>query len=286
MLKGIIDLHIHTNPDTRRRRLDDIEVARLAQEVGARGIVLKGHFLPTMDRAEIVRSVVPGLEVWGGIVLNQTVGGLNPRAVEVALALDAKIIWLPTLEASNHRAREGKTGGVVSVRDGKIVPELQAILKMVAQAGVVLATGHLSPEEIFLVVEAATSAGVKKILINHPEHFITPLSIEQQRQLTQMGPVWLERCYAQPAGGGGYQLNFETNLRAIEALGPQTTIVSTDVGQVENPRWDEALTAYLRFLRDHGVSLADLDIMTKDNPAFMLGLAPVPGPQKAVAVRA
>src|SRR5688500_3951630 len=79
---GAIDLHVHANPDVFGRSLDDIDVARLAKAKGMRGIVLKNHVSETASRAALVMKVVPGLEVFGGIVLNKAVGGVNPDAAE------------------------------------------------------------------------------------------------------------------------------------------------------------------------------------------------------------
>ncbi len=56
-----------------------------------RGLVLKNHYEPTASLAYIVRKEVPGIEVFGGIDLNLSVGGMNPIAVEHMAAITGGI---------------------------------------------------------------------------------------------------------------------------------------------------------------------------------------------------
>ena len=109
LLQDVIDIHIHTNPDIRGRRLNDIELATEARRVGARAIVIKSHLVTTMDRAAIARVAVPGIDVFGGIVLNPHIGGLNAIAVDTAIKLGAKFVWLPTSFSANERKHQGKS---------------------------------------------------------------------------------------------------------------------------------------------------------------------------------
>ena len=270
LLDGIIDIHVHTNPDVRVRRLSDLQLAAEARRVGARAIVIKSHLVTTMDRAAIAREAVPGIDVFGGIVLNPHVGGLNPVAVDTAIRLGAKIVWLPTSFSSNERARQGKNDGVETVADGKAVPALSPILRMIAEADVALATGHLTPAETLVVVEEARRRGVGKIVVNHPEWATVDMSIADQKRLAQFD-VFFERCYARNVGGR-YEKNFRRNLDAMEALGFESTIVATDGGQVENPMWSEALAEYVGFLVQAGVPPAAIERMTRINPARILGI--------------
>lgn len=270
LLQGVIDIHIHTNPDVRVRRLSDLQLAAEARRVGARAIVIKSHLVTTMDRATIAREAVPGIDVFGGIVLNPHVGGLNAVAVDTAIKLGAKFVWLPTSFSANERKRQGKGGGIETVVDGKVVPELVPILQMIAEADIALGTGHGTPAETLVVVEEARKQGVGKIVVNHPEWATVDMSIEDQKRLAQFD-VFFERCYARNVDGK-YDKNFRRNLEAMEALGFESTIVATDGGQVENPMWSEALGEYIGFLRGAGVPQAEVDRMTKVNPAAVLGL--------------
>ena len=81
-LNGVIDIHVHSDPESVPRSIDAIDLARLAKERGMRGMVLKNHYEPTASLAYVVAKIVPGIEVFGGIDLNRSVGGVNPAAVE------------------------------------------------------------------------------------------------------------------------------------------------------------------------------------------------------------
>ena len=139
-MKGVIDMHVHTNPDLRLRAYDDFEMMEAGIRVGARAIVLKTHQGTTMDRAylcnrhnEIVHGKTNNFTMFGSITLNKVVGGINPKAVDVALRLGAKVVWLPTQSAKNHmqKMNQDLSQSVEVVKDGKIVPELRSVLELI-----------------------------------------------------------------------------------------------------------------------------------------------------------
>lgn len=280
-LKGVIDMHVHTNPDLRKRAYDDFELMEAAIKVGARAIVIKTHQGTTMDRAylcnrhnEIVHKGDNNFTMFGSIVLNQQVGGINPKAVDVALQLGAKVVWLPTQSAINGFRKQQKDviGGVEVVRDGKIVPELESVFKLVKDHDAVLGTAHISPEESFVVVEAARKAGVKKIVVTHPEWWLVGMSLEDQIRIVKDYDVILEHCYASNMGGGKYKSNMEVNLEAIKAVGYKNIMCDTDGGQTENPHWEIAMKEYMQYLADNGVPMEQIRYMTHDIPMQLLGL--------------
>ena len=270
-LPGLVELHVHTAPDVRPRSCDDLELAREAQRIGARAVVIKSHHMLTADRALVARSVAPAVKIFGGVTLNPSVGGLNPAAVEVALRLGGKIVWLPTLFAMQHRRMEGESGGIVVVEGGRVVPAAREIFQQIAAADAILATGHQSSAEIRAIVAEASALGVKKILINHPEHAVVGMTFEEQRELRREFPVFFERCYTQPTPAG-YISNVAVNARAIEAIGVESTVLATDGGQVENPPWAECWSRYLEGMAREGVSEAALRQMAQDTPARLLGV--------------
>jgi len=225
-----------------------------------------------MERARLTETVTPGLKVFGGMVLNHPQGGLNPAAVERALKEGARVIWLPTLHADNHRRQEGHDDGIVTVRNGRVVDRAEEIFTLIASAGAILATGHLGAAEIPAAVASAAARGVTRIVVTHPEHRVVGMSIDAQRELRSRFPVFFERCFAQPTGQGRYTLNLEANLQAIRALGVASTILATDSGQVENPPWDECWAQIFDHLRQAGISEADLATMCIGNPSGLLGL--------------
>ena len=178
-LKGIVDLHIHTAPDVRQRKMNDLEIMEAAVERGVRAVVIKSHVMPTVGRAAIVNKVkeekygsTSDFQMYGGVALNHFVGGINPWAVETALKLGGKLVWMPTNTAENDCRKQNRENWVSVLKDGKIVPELKDVFQLIRDHDAVLETGHISPEECFIVTEAARNAGVKKIVITHPEFWI------------------------------------------------------------------------------------------------------------------
>lgn len=280
-LRGAIDTHVHSAPDTIPRAQDDIELARSAAEAGMRAIVLKNHHFPTADRAALVTRHVPDITVFGGLVLNATAaGGLNPEAVRTSLQVGGRVFWMPTVSAENHLAYvagldprahiQSLTSSRVPVplvRDGRTVPGLDPVLTLIAEADAVLATGHLAATETVLVAERARALGVKRIVVTHPELALVAMPLELQRHLAGLG-VFFERCYLNLLEG----FSAADMLASARQVGIESTILATDLGQAANPPAAVGLAAYHDRLSDAGMSDAEWDTMVRQNPARMLGL--------------
>jgi hypothetical protein len=280
-MRGVCDMHVHTNPDLRLRAYNDFELAEAGIRVGARAIVIKSHLGFTVNRAAMANEFVrrmygddTGFTMYGGVVMNKVIGGVNPEAVEKGLKLGAKVIWLPTQSAKQHLLKMGKdpADGIELVRDGKVVPELKDVFSLIRDYDVTLGTAHVSPEEAFVVVEAARDAGVKKIVVTHPEWWIVGMSVEDQVRMVRDYDVILERCYAQNMGGGTYKSNLHDNLDIISEVGYKNVMVDTDGGQTENPHWELALEEYMQYLSDHGITDDELYYMTRTIPYRLLGI--------------
>lgn len=279
-LKGVVDMHVHTNPDLRLRAYDDFQLCDAGVRVGARAIVIKTHLGSTAERAYLVNAYnrkVNGkndFTMFGSITMNRCVGGINPVAVENALKLGAKVVWLPTQSAKNHLRKMGKpdTDGVDMVVDGKVVPELETVFQLVKDHDVTLGTAHVTPEEAIVVVEAARKAGVKKLVVTHPEWWVVGMRVEDQIRLVKDYDVILERCFAQNMGGGAYKSNLPDNLEIIKTVGYKNVMVDTDGGQTENPNWEVAMQQYMQYLLDHGIPEDQIRYMTHDIPCQLLGI--------------
>lgn len=281
-LKGICDMHVHTNPDLRLRAYSDLDLADAAVRVGARAIVIKSHLGFTVNRAAIANEYVrkvygenTGFTMYGGVVMNKVIGGVNPEAVEKGLKLGAKVIWLPTQSAKRHMEKMGQdpANGIELVRDGKVVPDLMDVFRLIRDYDVVLGTAHVSPEEAFIVVEAARDAGIKKIVITHPEWWVCDYSIEDQIRLVKDYDVILERCYAQNMGKGKpYHLNLKENAELIQEIGYEHVMADTDGGQTENPDWETEMYEYMHYLVEYGIPIEQVYHMTKTIPYRLLGI--------------
>ena len=282
---GVIDMHVHSHPDVFGRNMDDIDVAQLAKARGMRGILLKNHVAETASRAALVMKVVPGIEVWGGVVLNKAVGGINPDAVEWmhrTYGGRGKVVWLPTFESDKHVKTLSKPDarGLVVAPGGQVTPEMEAILKIVARENLLLATGHVHPEEIIAVVRRGRELGVKNFLVTHGLTNVPGLTMAQAKQVVDMGAV-IEVCFLQFRAGPNAPLAFLTHwtqvnakhvAQAVKTLGAQGLVISSDLGQSGNMTHPDGIEVAIGEMKKEGVTDADIDIMMRKNPARLLGL--------------
>lgn len=269
-LEGVVDLHIHTSPDVRPRLMDDIQMARAAAEIGMKAILLKSHHTLTADRASIAEKQVKGLRVFGSLALNHAVGGLNPAAVENALAFGAREIWMPTLTAQNHVRYSNTSGQGISILDNnnKMKPVVFDILELIAAADVILGTGHLSVEEIIRLVKAAHEMKVGKILITHPELPIVAMPLSIQQQLCNKY-VFFERCFLVNVV---YGIALETMIEAIKLTGVESNVMATDLGQKNTPSPMDGMRIFIKGFLENGLSLKDINQMTEVTPSHLLGI--------------
>jgi hypothetical protein len=273
-LAGVIDIHAHTAPDSRERSIDAIDLARMAKARGMRGLVLKNHYESTAAQAYLVRKEVPGLEVFGGIDLNLTVGGLNPAAVEHMVQMKGglgKVIWMPTFDAENQVRFSKENRPFVSVsKNGRLVPEALQIIALAAKHNLLLETGHSSAEEGLMIVREAHRQGVQHIVVTHAMKGPVRMTIPQMQEATREG-AFIEIDYG---GLLGAKPEFQIGdyVKTIRQIGPQFCILSSDLGQPGNPLHPDGLSAFYDALRKQGISQADIDLMAKTNSARALGL--------------
>jgi hypothetical protein len=270
-LQGLVDIHVHSDPDSVPRRLDALDTARLAKAAGVRAIVLKNHWAPTVQLAYTVAKVVPGIEVFGAISLDRAVGGINPEAVKQATAFAGKklrIVWMPTFDSENNVRFDKRDIPFAAVsRNGRLLPETIEVLKLIAKEKLVLATGHSSAAENLMLVREGKKLGIAQIVVTHPLAAPIHMSIPDMREAAQLG-AYLELCGnavlpTQPQDG---QIPVAEYVKAIRAIGPQHIILSGDFGQAVNPPHPEAWKQFIDILRKSGVSNSDIDVMAKRNP--------------------
>lgn len=283
MLRGVIDFHIHTGPDIYPRLLNDIEVARQAKRAGMRAILIKSHATITGDRAQIAQTLT-SFPVYGGLALNWHVGGLNKYAVECAAKLGASQVWMPTTHACNYlkyvdhvpmfaKSMPKDIKGIsIFKEDGSLVPEVGPILEIIAKNGLILATGHLSPEEGLALIPEARKAGVEKIVITHPVASFVNYSVDQMRQALSRGATYLEHVFNDCTPQVANPLPPSALGDAIKAIGPEYCIMSTDSGQVVNPPPVKVMAWYIKEMLQYGFSPKAIRTMTIVNPGRILGL--------------
>jgi hypothetical protein len=273
LLNGAIDIHVHHLPDDRARSIDAIDVARLAQSRAMRAIVLKNHYESTAGLAWVVRKLVPGIEVFGGIDLNLTVGGINPDAVEHMTRVTGgfgRVVWMPTFDAENQVRLSKENRRFVSVsRNGELLPAVKEVIALIAKHDLVLATGHSTPAEVLMLLREARSAGARRSVVTHATQTPVLMDVGQMQEAAKLG-AFIEFVGGNPNGAAAARLDAMAD--AIRRVGPQFVIVSSDLGQVGNPLPPDGFGAFLTALRARGFSAAEVDRMAKQNPATLLGL--------------
>ncbi len=271
-LQGVVDLHVHAGPDSRPRSVDDIEASRLAAAAGMRAILLKNHFTMTADRAAIAMGQVDGIEIFGGLVLNRAVGGINPEAVRQMAAFSGgrgKVVWLPTFDSEYAATSSDSDGPYVSIlEDGEPLPAVLEVFELLAEHDLTLAMGHSAPGEVLRLIPEARRLGVPRILVTHV--FSQGATREQMRRMAE-GDAIMEIDWLAVYGGGR---TIEDYVSAIRDLGADAFFMSSDLGQEGNPVHADGLRAFIRAMRDAGITEEELDIMTRRNPARLLGLDP------------
>jgi Family of unknown function (DUF6282) len=279
-LTGAADLHCHFGPDAHRERsVDALEAARDAADAGHAAVVLKSHDYPTAALAAIVDTVVDGVRVFGGICCDREVGGVNPAAVETALRLDAKIVWLPTLTSHQDQlngvgAQLGIPGPGLSVvdDDGALLPETLAVLDLVEDAGAILATGHVTWEEHLTVTKEFGTRG--QMLVTHAlEELAGPnLSIEQCVELADLGAT-IELCALTCLGALATRPP-QVMAAAARTIGVGRCTLATDFGQKANVPPAEGFQSFADALAAEGLAEGELRTMACTNPCELLGIEP------------
>lgn len=267
---GAIDMHLHSAPDVIQRKYTDIELAKHGRDAGLAGMVIKSHHVDTASRAAIANQIVDGFRLYGGVALNFSLGGLNPHAAEISLKLGGRVVWMPTVDAANHYRRLGQTGGISIFADnGKLKPEVFDIIDLIKRYNAILATGHLRLDETMALVDAATKSSLRKIVVTHPEFWITAVPLDAQQELAQKG-VLFERCFYASTLKSDKATPFETTIGWIKRVGHENTVIASDLGQFDNPSPAEGLSIMLTSLLQNGFNAEQIEVMIKRNPADLL----------------
>ncbi len=287
LLRGGIDVHVHQAPSLFHRHYF-VDVVRDAQEKGLRAVILKSHHMMTTDRASAARVQVEGIDVFGSITLNLVHGGLNPYAVDHALKMGAKVVWMPTIDSSQQKKYFGQIGGygsrqstalpdfyaraeplVLCDADGNLASGLPEILGLIREFNVILSVGHVSPFETEVLVKAAASAGITKIIVDHPYLPFTELSdVEAQRNLAAAGAT-LNYAFSMITPKW-YSVSVPDLVANMLSIGTDHILLSSDLGQLHNPLPAEGLRSYIQLLLEEGVTADQVEQMFHQIPARML----------------
>ncbi|OZM75815.1 DUF6282 family protein [Pseudonocardia sp. MH-G8] len=286
ILWGSVDLHVHSGPSPFPRRFTHAEAARDAGErLGMRGILCKSHHHNTVMDLLSMKDQLAGLScrAFGGIAMNNQVGGVNPFAVEMSLRMGGKAVWLPTFSSGRHIDCHPEGTGFptatvelrnveVSIRreDGRLLDELHDVLGLVAESSALLSGGHMDPDSIEEVFTEAKARGIRRLVVSHP-NFVIGAEPEQARRIVELGS-YMEHEVSMYDPKGTKQWDPQILKDWIDAIGPEHTVLASDLGQANRELPVDAFLRVGEILLDLGVEEKDLQRMTRDNPAFLLGL--------------
>ena len=273
-LKGAIDIHVHGAPDDRPRSLDVIQAAREARDRGMRAIVIKNHYESTAGDAYLARTLVPGIEVFGGIDLNLTVGGINPAAVEHMTKVTGgwgRVVWFPTFDSENAVRASKENRPFVSVsRNGSLLPAVTQVIALIAKHNLVLATGHSSAAEGLMLLREGRRQNARSMVVTHAMNDPIEMTVAQMKEAASLG-AFIEFVGSTPVSPDA-GMRYDRFAAAIKQIGPEHCILSSDLGQATNPKPAEGYGAFLVAMQARGFSAQDIDRMSRQNPARLLGL--------------
>jgi len=272
-LNGAIDFRAHSSPDSMDRSIDADDLARMAKQSGMRGLVLIHHWESTAALAYTVRKLVPGIEVFGGVVLDKSVGGINLDTVQRMVLMKGgygRVVWFPTSDGEAFMNYFKVPGSPVAVsKDGHLLPSVLELLDFIAKNHqLVLETGHVSDPDTVLLVKEAHARGVAHIVVTNPMAF-THMTIEEMQEAAYIEFTYNSVLPPHP------QLSIEEFAAAIQKIGPKSCILGTDFGATGRTGFHpQALLDFMNALHKLGISVDDINMMAKTNPARILELQP------------
>lgn len=283
VLKGICDIHLHAAPDSKARLGNELEFARAAQKAGYKSMLFKSNDFSCHDRAYLIRQVLPDFEVFGSFCMNRVHGDkVNVYAAGKAVNTTGKLcrcIWMPTQDAvyQNIRYHNRKEGIPVLDDNGKVLPEVVRVMEICAEADIIFATGHSSPEESIVMARKAAEVGVKKFVVTHANSGIWKMTHDQIKQCIDLG-AWVEYSYITNLWGPGtglpdFERMNEEEFAGFARIAPEHSFITTDLGQVGMPHPVEGMRRCILSLLANGLTKQQVDHMVRTNPAGLVGLS-------------
>jgi hypothetical protein len=270
LLVGAIDLHCHSGPAAMPRILDHHEELLDAAAAKFRAVLYKDHFYAGMAHAILLEKLFPetNVKLFSGIALNNASGGINPHAVDHAIKLGAKIVWMPTLSAAKKMLDPIPLSALDA--NGKLTDDTRAVIDLIAEADIILAGGHLPASELHILFEEAARRGVKKMMVNHPT-YIVGCNDNDIRQLVARG-VKMEHSICMFIEGKSLKYSPDDLAHLIEVAGVDNTILSSDLGLQNSQRPVDGFRSITQILLDLQMPRASIRKLISDNAARFLNL--------------
>ncbi len=282
LLKDVCDIHLHCLPDSRERSIDEYRFMRDAMKMGYRAVMFKSNDFSCHDRAYLIRQALPGAECFGSFCMNRVHGDkVNAYAARKAVETSGglcRCIWMPTLDAAYQYRSEGRKEKGIPVLDdsGKVLPEVVEVMEICAEANIIFATGHASPDESLTLARKAREVGVRKFVVTHANSHIWTMTAEQIKRCVDLG-AYIEFCYLPCLWGEGTEMP-QYERQSIETfadfvrISPERSFITTDLGQAVMPHPIEGMRDCLVKLQAAGISQSDIDLLVRRNPAELVGL--------------
>jgi hypothetical protein len=291
LLDGSVDLHVHPYPSPFPRRMDAAEAAQRAADAGMRAIVVKSHHHDTATDVAALRAHgidASGIDVFGGIALNTQVGGLNPHAVNLSLAMGGKVVWFPTIASPKHIEHHREHPqlkfpslavdlipeepiDVFANGEGRLRPEVHEILRMIGEADAVLASGHMPAQSIIAVFAAAKEHGVRRMIVNHP-NFVIEASKDEVKTLVELGALIEHSLCMYDEESSFHNWQIDTLVDWVRWVGPEHSSLGSDLGQAGNPFPADSFRKICSRLLEAGMTETEVRMLVADNPARLIGL--------------
>lgn len=293
LIKGAVDMHLHSGPGLIQRGFDYVEIVKAAIEMGMRAIVVKDHHMPNGGLCQIVQKYFVNEDVkfnlFGGLAMGNPIGGVNPSMVEIALGYDTKVFWMPVMSAKYGRDRmvwlkenypEYRQGVPTAGKEllfdppmlitddfGKLRPEVSTVCRLIAEGNAVLATGHIGRRETELLLNEAVKQGCKKIVITHAEYF-HEYTIEEMKELANAG-FYIEHILTTLYSG---KLTYDYLYEMLRGHGLDHCIISSDLGQVGRPIPPQGILSFIEAMQQRGMSDEEIRKIIGENQKYLLGI--------------
>ena len=300
---GACDLQVHAGPDLFKRIADDEDIAIACRNAGMTAICIKGHALNTSRSAYFVSKHVPGIDVFGGVVLNWSVGGIDSASAIASFEIGGKAVWMPTYDAKCHADYFGMTGtyathdlppeerlaeghggshldfvvkgagdkpGISVTEDGELTRSAIEVIEVVKEYNGFLGTSHISVDEIAAIIRYVRKTGHVNVLITHPLYKVPNCSPAFLKEICG-GGVYAELCTGiiWPTVSNR---TVDDQVEVIRTIGAEQCILSSDGGITYGSMPHDMLRVHARLLSNAGITNEELDVMMRVNPRRALSI--------------
>lgn len=290
LLDGSVDLHFHSGPSVFPRIFDHAGAVKEATERKLKAVVLKDHYYPTYNDVYFIKKYIHTDKqpiVFGGVALNNSIGGINPHAMDIAVKAEVKIVWMPTVSSKNHIDHHNSQRNnflfptssqklliepSITILDdkGNLKQEVYEVLEIIASnPNIILANGHLSYMETKVLFSQARKMGINKLLVNHPT-FLMECSADDLKIFTDQGAFIEHSAGMIHPDSIFYSISIEKLINYIDVVGLESTIISSDLGQIDNPLPAEGMLFVIKALLKNGFKEDDIQRLISKNAASLL----------------